>query len=563
MPGTNSASSSFERTMRSIRDSQENVHFGANGIVTDPGLSTSMFRSIESTYRHSTTNTTRQARMPRSERLPDDISPLDTGNIRAICYTINNGYTAVDLASFLDSCSPSFEELESTLKLYREYYSIDKSRRDEVKKVFKEYAEKTNIPARKKPCFNCKKEFIYWNLATIAVKPIDSDQTSEKDLCSPCYSKLSKHTSNCDKHMGVILLGNPSAVCPLYPKKCRPKNWCTSLECLHQHMQSVHKGYAERRWRSKKKFLSTQSGRIIKSDIMTGVEFEVVGKNKQSSRINSFKLSKAVGIDHDSSLHDEHGNEFYLATEIITPPASGKKYEDLIEKVSAALVKDGFVANDKCGLHIHIDLFKKYGHINLNPNFYKGLLAAYVIFEDNFFSLAPVMRQKNPNVRFIYDKFSAALENPSYFLSTKFSKIWYRTDNDRHVVVHRAQKRHESKYYWVNFHSLLRKEGLEIRLLEGTTSAGTVLWWTRLQHEFIKRVGENKNFYKDYFHIYSTYRSSTRSGREKLFLEFLKPDKELLSFINDREKMHDNSIISTHQPSEETILQAATRLGIQ
>lgn len=532
MPGTNitpnTGSSSRPWNSPSIRNFEafitaENARF-TPGDVTMPRITT-------------------RAKKKTLESIDIDVTQsFDTGNIRAICYSINNGATPVIMAQLLEELGATFEELEGVIKLYRDHYqTLSSSRFDEIKKIFKDYAEKSQLPAKKTPCFNCKKEFIYWNLSTIYAKPIDKEKSTEVNVCSGCMKKLSKSVSKCEKHHGSILLGNPRAICPLYPKKCKPQNYCTSPECLNRHMEMAHKGYLARRWKHSKKLLSSQEGKIIKSDLMTGVEYEVIGKNKQTFRTNIFKLGKKIGIDHDSSLHDDSGEPYYLATELVTPPASGKKLEELVERASAALIKDGFIVNERCGLHIHIDLFKKFGHINLNPNFYKSLLVGYVFFESVFYDLAPISRQNNANVHNLWDKYANKLVNEPWFISTKFSKIWYGTDNDAKVIESRNMKRHPSKYYWVNFHSLLRKEGLEIRLLEGTMDSRTILMWTRLHHEFIKKISENKNYYKQFGALYSAF-GTNREKKKKVFIEFLNPDKELLAFIKEREKMNTLSV---------------------
>lgn len=464
----------------------------------------------------------------------------DVGNVRAICYAIDSGISKNELLVFITQLNATFIEVEAVVKLYKDVFkSMSAKRMMEVKEIFKAYAEKQQLPARKDPCYNCKKKFIYWNLINLFAKPADSDKTIEIQVCSQCHEKLKSNVAICANHHGVILLGDVKPECPLYPKKCIPKDSCTSKECLHHHMQMTHNGYMERRWKSSKRFLSGQKGGVINSDIITGVEFEVVGKNRQSLRTNVFKLGKYIGIDHDNSLH-----EAYLATEVVTPPASGRKLEDMIIKVGTALVKDGFVANKLCGLHIHIDLFKKYGHINVNPDFYKSLLAAYCVFESSFYSLVPASRARNSNIRTITDRYLDFFLQDGLVDKWKFSKLWYRTDNDNEAMARRNQKRHESKYYWANFHSLLRKEGLEIRLMEGTIDANSILWWIRLNHEFIAKVATmGNNFYKEFRPLYSKV---MRNDRVESLIEFLKPDPELLQFITSRAQMSRNSINTTN-----------------
>lgn len=489
-----------------------------------------------------------------------DIPPgYDVGNVRAICYAINSGNSIESIARFLKELGATFTELEGVIKLYKDHYDIQITRFESIKKLFKEYAELSNLPARRDPCYNCKKNFIYWNLITVKAKPKDKEKSISINICKTCHTKLSKNLASCKRHRKDILLGNVKPECPLYPRKCNPKGYCTSSECLHEHLTNTHKGYNERRWKANKRFLSGKAGTIIKSDIMTGVEFEVIGKNKQTLRTNIFKLGKHVGIDHDTSLHPDHTTTpYYMATEVVTPPASGRKLEDLVSKVSTALVKDGFIANEKCGLHVHIDLFKKYGHININPDFYKSLLAAYVLYENVFYNLVPANRSRNPNVKTIEDKFIDYLIQ-SANMTRKFSRIWYRCDDDKKIQSYRNQKKHDSKYYWVNFHSLLRKEGLEIRIMEGTLDTHAILMWTRLHHEFIQKVSEIKGFYKSFADQFTRTKNTPFANQKQSFIDFLRADKELIAFINEREKMHKASLSGGATLTDEDIINTIGR----
>lgn len=472
----------------------------------------------------------------RTQREPLDLpipKGYDVGNIRAICYAIDSGLSEKALFNFLGELKCTFVELESTIKIYSgTVMNLPLDRMTMVKKVFKDYTEQTELPARKTPCESCKKEYIYWNLMSIFAKPADREKSVEMKVCASCCKKLQKNVAICEKHFGAVLLGDVRPKCPLYPTKCKPVGYCTSAECLHKHMVFVHKGYNLRRWKTTKRLFSKTEGDIIKSDILSGVEFEVVGKNRQAMRTNIFKLGKVIGIDHDHSI-----DQFYLATEVVTPPASGRKLEDLINNVCVALLKDGFVVNNKCGLHVHIDLYRKFGHINVKPDFYKSLLAAYTIFEAQFYNLVPVERQRNVNIKTISDKFAGNLANKAYFDSTKFSKIWYRTGTDANVLRFRNEKRHETKYYWANFHSLLRNEGLEIRLMEGSIDARAILFWIRLQHEFIQKVAETPMMYKQFAELYNLANNQKQIDGDKFFLDFLKPDADLLEFIEERRMM--------------------------
>lgn len=482
-------------------------------------------------------------------------SQYDFGNVRAICYAIDNGLSIEEIAGFLVRISATRGEIDTVLAVYANYIAVDMTspRMKAVAKAFELYTKDKKIDAHKEKCFRCKKEIIYWNLVSTRVKSYSKDEILKVGVCGKCSKILDKRMSACQKHNGIRFIDSCVVKCPLYPTKCFIKNFCDLPECLHHHMEQTHKGYAERRWKKSKKFLSKTSGKIITSNLMTGVEFEVIGKNKTSTRADIFKLGKSIGIDNDHSLHDDNRNMYHMATEVVTPPASGIKLEDMVYKTCQALSKSSFMANHKCGLHIHIDLFTKYGHINSNPNFYKSLLAAYVLFEPVFYGLVPKVRYHNINIKPIADRYIGLFREGDWTKRMRFSKIWYRTEDDRSVLEMRSQKRHESKYYWANFHSLLRKEGLEIRLMEGSIDAEDILWWTRLHHEFIEAVSELPDYYTTFETRWNLLKNLTVPHVIEMFMEFIKASPEMKEFIKRRYQMHENSSDRGSDISDDTM----------
>jgi hypothetical protein len=476
----------------------------------------------------------------REEALPSEIqipSGYDIGNVRAICYSIETGLTIADLVPFLVNLSATFQELELVVEIYRKHEgAILIDRFIDIKQAFSTYSERLNSAPRKKPCYICSKNFIYWNLISQKVLLDDSINLKSIEMCTECFRKKAKYELSCNKHLGYIYIGNMKAFCPLYPNKCKISNSCPNNQCLNEHAERTHKGYHTRRWKASKRFYSKTEGKVIKSDLLTGVEFEVIGKNKECLRKNLYKLGRKVGLDHDHSIQ-----QFYLNTEVVTPPASGRKLENLIVLTSDALAKDGFIVNDRCGLHIHIDLFNKFGHININPDFYKSLLAEYILWEPIFYRLVPVARGSNANIKTIEDKYVQYFNSPGYVAQRKFSKIWYQTDDERSVTQRRNAKRDKTKYYWANFHSLLRKEGLEIRLMEGSVNANEILMWTKFNHDFINRVSKEQNSYLHFSERHIITRNASRERAFEMFLEWLGCDAEMAAFLKKRRAMHQGS----------------------
>lgn len=337
-------------------------------------------------------------------------------------------------------------------------------------------------------CYYCKKKQV--NAENFIFTKNNGEHNPVK-LCSGCQKGVLPF---CYFHSTYYEKNNVK--CQLFPEKCT-YSFCPISGCEENHLKTAHKKvYQERSWKNVKKFLSKASGKIITSDIPVGIEIEAVGKNNQVKRLNIFKVARQVGLTTDMSLR---GN--YEPIEIQTPPASGIKLEKLITDCTDSMKKDGFMTNLSCGLHIHIGLEQKFGNLHKNPLFYKNLFLTYLYFEPAFFSLVHPDRRSNRFCRSIEQRYNIFLTNKKSIdrlFSQKFSKSWYLTDSPREIKQRIREKRDDTKYLWCNFHSIFRKQGLEIRLLEGTLDEKLILNWIKLHQLFIEKVvsmkGESRNW---------------------------------------------------------------------
>ena len=321
-------------------------------------------------------------------------------------------------------------------------------------------------------------------------KPTTSKSTyydvKQKTSCPKCakeFTYCNIHNMNTKKE---------ELKCALFPDKCTYKNYCKMSGCIELHLRNSHgKIYEERQWKNVKKFLSKASGDIIKSDIPVGIEIEAVGNDQEVKRLNIFRVARQVGLSNDMSLRGS-----YAPIEIQTPPASGNKLEKLITDCTNSLKKDGFTINNSCGLHIHIGIEQKFGNIHKNPMFYKNLFMAYLFFEPVFFALVPHSRRENRFCRSLEQRYRSFLTNKKFInalYNKKFSRNWYLTDSEREIKDRIREKRDETKYLWCNFHSIFRKQGLEIRLMEGSLDHIAILNWIKLHQLFIEKVVSMKD----------------------------------------------------------------------
>lgn len=361
-------------------------------------------------------------------------------------------------------------------------------------------------------------------------------KTVNNVICQSCNEK--EIVVFCRDHNNFVFEKN-RVVCPIFPEKCSIFNICQKPGCDESHARKAHKGMEKRSWKRSKKFLTTKHGEIIKSPLMVGVEFETIGVDNSATRKNIFRLDRNIGIDTDLSIRD-----YIYGTEIQTPPATNAKLENIVVSVTNAMKEGRFTVNGRCGSHIHIDLFKKYGKLSENPKFYKSLLAAYAYFESVFFDLVPNDRKNNRFALSLLPRYHKLLmTNKSFVEKKRFSKVWYLTSNVDDVERFKKElnlsreemcsgsRHHATKYMWANFHSLIRGEGLEIRLLEGTLDSNLVLNWINLHQRFIEGVSK---YEKKFYELYDDQAIKKSVEKYNFFTEILGNHKETNEFVAKR-----------------------------
>lgn len=148
-------------------------------------------------------------------------------------------------------------------------------------------------------------------------------------------------------------------------------------------------------------------------------------------------------------------------TEVVTPVC---RYEDIadIQEVLRQLRHKGAIANESCGIHIHVDAGKQ------TAQSLRNLVNIMVSKEDLLFKSLGVTDSragrwcKKAEPRFVTDinrfkpKTRDAIEN-----------LWY-DETSRHSHSHYD----DSRYHALNLHSLWQGKGIEFRCFNGTTHAG-------------------------------------------------------------------------------------------
>lgn len=450
---------------------------------------------------------------------------------------IRNGYRGKTLKDVLTDMEFSSSELYTLLRDVKQSLDLKDSDFNKIVETVKEV--NPGVVIDDVFCYECGKKMNWLRFRNSRfVSSLQNDGIIEdKPLCNNCDKKLRGLGRWCNMH-SCFAPKNLTIYCPLFDK-CPPTGICGSVQCMDFHCKNLHATYNLRKWKNVNKFITPKDGKIIKSDLKVGVEIEAIGKSSNILRKNIFELDRNIGIGDDMSL-----SRFTSPIEVQTPLASKQKLERLIQSVTDCMKKDGFIVNNACGLHIHIDLESKYGKVDSNDTFYKNLLVAYLLTAENFHKMLPVGRLENRFALRINRLFQGS-ELGLLYKTMKVRNLWYLTHNDSEVKKRIKQKRDDRKYTDFNFHSLFRGNGLEIRSLEGTLNSDLIINWINFHLTFIEGVAD-KNI-QDKIGVVSKW-AQVKDG---LFDEILRAGcgnnnerlNTIFDFIKERASVHQASCV--------------------
>jgi len=125
----------------------------------------------------------------------------------------------------------------------------------------------------------------------------------------------------------------------------------------------------------------------------------------------------------------------------------------------------------------------------------RNLLLFYIAFEPFLFATQPRSRREGNSYAQSLQKafsFQDVLKISSF---EDFEKYWYKKTKEREIYALKGQHYDNSRYYTVNFHSLLelsRRNTVEIRLHAGTKNATKVLNWVNLHQTILDKILNGK-----------------------------------------------------------------------
>ena len=172
----------------------------------------------------------------------------------------------------------------------------------------------------------------------------------------------------------------------------------------------------------------------------------------------------------DSSIRPEtkHGlTSADLRCELVTPIL---QYDDLddLQEIVRKLRKAGALANDSCGIHVHVD------GANHNSASLTRLINLTVGRQDLIYEALQIGARANRWCKKINRDLLTAMKHDQLKTKESSERIWYSRANDGYCGGISHSHYNDTRYHGVNLHAFFTKGTVEFRLFNGTTHAGKI-----------------------------------------------------------------------------------------
>lgn len=179
-----------------------------------------------------------------------------------------------------------------------------------------------------------------------------------------------------------------------------------------------------------------------------------------------WKVMRDSSIDpvRNDSTH-ENIDEYRV--EFVTPPLN---YEDidLLQNIVRKLRKNGAIANNSCGIHIHVD------GANHNPQSLRRLVNFMTSRQDLIYEALEIGCRENSWCHKLNSALLDEMKKDKNLTKEKAEQIWYSSANDGYCggIDHTHYNR--TRYHGVNLHSYFTKGTVEFRLFNSTLHTGKI-----------------------------------------------------------------------------------------
>lgn len=155
-------------------------------------------------------------------------------------------------------------------------------------------------------------------------------------------------------------------------------------------------------------------------------------------------------------------------TEMVSPICRWEdieKVQELIRKLREA----GAIANDSCGIHVHVDASP------FNANTLRNITNIMASKEDLIYkALEVTVARQHRWCKPVESRFLEELNQRKPKTLDQVSRIWYNGDSRSH------NHYDDSRYHCLNLHSVFQKGTVEFRLFNSTTHAGKIKAYIQL-----------------------------------------------------------------------------------
>jgi hypothetical protein len=158
--------------------------------------------------------------------------------------------------------------------------------------------------------------------------------------------------------------------------------------------------------------------------------------------------------------------------EVVSPPASGDKFLEVINKICSSLANDNAEINTDCGLHCHIEAK------DLTWYDIRKVIKVYAKIENELYSLIAKSRRNNQYCHQCGEDYLQDLNNsckPKDNKKTLMKNIWDETSTKN--FKERKYGPNNARYHGLNLQSWLFRGTIEFRMHQGTINASKIINW--------------------------------------------------------------------------------------
>lgn len=176
----------------------------------------------------------------------------------------------------------------------------------------------------------------------------------------------------------------------------------------------------------------------------------------------------------DGSIHTKRRENGVLinanrdySCEVVSPIL---QYDDMdgLQEIVRLLRKAGAIANESCGIHVHVD------GKDHTPESLTRLMGFAIGRQDLFYEALGIGDRADHWCRKMNRDLLKAMQKDTEKTRDSLERIWYSAVNDGYAGGIDHQHYNSSRYHGINLHAFFTKGTVEFRLFNGTTHAGKI-----------------------------------------------------------------------------------------